>query len=176
MTLASLSACGSADNSSSATGSYNAKARKAHKAAASAPGAPDLADMVAAVSANKSGPPVEVKFALVQKPEVGQPLELDVAVIPGAPPPDAVSVAFQVTEGLEIVDGADAVKVEKPAEGAPIRRIVKILPKRDGIFAVTTLVTLTNAHESPTRTFSIPVIAGQGVPELAAKPEAAKGL
>lgn len=170
-----LGACGSGDNPSSATSSYNAKARKAQQAKAKA-GAEDLSDMVAAVTAAKSGPPVEVKFALGQKPEVGQPLDVNVAVVPGAPPPLSISVTFQSVDGLEIVSGGDPVKVDKPADGTPIRRTVKVLPKQDGIFSVSAVVTLTEPHESPVRTFEIPIIAGQGVPEAAARPEAGKGL
>ena len=171
-----LGACGSGDNPSAATSSYNAKARKAQQAAKPKPGTEDLADMVAAVTAAKSGPPVEVKFALGQKPEVGQPLEVNVAVVPGAPAPLAIAVAFQSGEGLEIVSGGDSLTVDKPADGTPIRRTVKVLPQQDGIFSVSTVVTLTEPHETPVRTFEIPIIAGRGLPETAAKPEAGKGL
>jgi hypothetical protein len=140
-----------------------------------APGTEDLNDMVAAATANKSGSPLEVKFALVQKAEVGQPSTLDVAVVVRQPLPDTITVAFQPTDGLEIVEGAEAVSVDRPAEGTPIRRTVKLLAAKDGIFAVNAVVTLKDAHDSPVRTFSIPVIAGRGVTEPAARPEAAKG-
>ncbi len=140
-----------------------------------APGAEDLNDMVAAATANKSGPAVEVKFALVQKAEVGQPSTLDVAIVLGQPLPDAITVAFQPTDGLEIVEGAEILSVDRPAEGTPIRRTVKLLPGKDGIFAVNAVVTLKEAHDSPVRTFSIPIIAGRGLPDPAAKPEAAHG-
>jgi hypothetical protein len=125
--------------------------------------------MVAAVSASKPGPPVELKFVLTSRPEVGQVMNVDVAVVPRAPVPDSVAVTFQVTEGLEIVDGSELARVEKLADGAPIRHVVKILPKRDGIFTLTAAVSFTSATQDATRTFSIPVIAGEGMPEQIAK-------
>jgi hypothetical protein len=137
------------------------------------PGEENLADMVSAVTPNKGGSPLQVKFVLVQKPEVGQPLDVDVAVVLGQPLPDAVSVAFQASDGLEIVEGADAFSLSKPAEGMPIRRTVKLLPQKDGIFAVNAVVTLTQPHDSPVRTFAIPIIAGRGTPELAARADTA---
>src|SRR5579871_3741325 len=92
----------------------------------------DLHDMVAAVAPNKAASPVEVKFALAQRPEVGQPLNLDVAVMLVQPLPDSVTVAFQSGDGIEIIEGADPVSIDRPAEGTPIRRTVKLLPQRDG--------------------------------------------
>ena len=177
VTLAAVTAgCSKSDDAQGDGHSTTAHSRHLPKRVTSAaPGAEDLHDMVAAASANKSGPPVEVKFALVQKAEVGQPSTLDVAIVLGQPLPDAITVAFQPTDGLEIVEGADLLSVDRPAEGIPIRRTVKLLPAKDGIFTVNAVVTLKEAHDSPVRTFSIPIIAGRGVPEPAARPEAAKG-
>jgi hypothetical protein len=171
-----LAGCGSADKPSAATSSANAKGRKALKSSEVArsgdkggAGEEDLAEMVAAVSASKAGPPVELKFVLTAKPEVGQVMDVDVAVVPRAPVPDSVSVTFQVAEGLEIVDGSQLEGVEKLVDGTPIRHVVKIRPKRDGIFALTAVVSFTTANQDATRTFSIPVIAGEGLPGQVAK-------
>ncbi len=176
--LALIGLTAGCSKSDDAQNSGNGPARSRHLPkldTPAAPGAEDLHDMVAAASASKSGPHVEVKFALVQKAEVGQPSTLDVAVVVGQPLPDAISVVFQPSDGLEIVEGAEPLSVDRPAEGTPIRRAVKLLAAKDGIFAVNAVVTLKEAHDSPVRTFSIPIIAGRGVPEPAAKPEAAKG-
>jgi hypothetical protein len=141
-----------------------------HKPKVSAkPGEEDLGDMVAAVSGAKAAPSVELKFALPSRPEVGQVMDLNVAVIPRAPLPDSVSVSFQVADGLDIVDGSQLERVDKLAEGKPIRHVVKILPKRDGIFALTAVVSFAVSNQDWTRTYSIPVIAGEGLPEQVAK-------
>jgi hypothetical protein len=132
-------------------------------------GEEDLADMVAAVAAAKAGPPVEVKFALSTRPEVGQVMDLDVAVVPREPVPDSLSVSFQVADGLDIVEGSQLERVDKLVDGTPIRHVVKILPKRDGIFALTAVVSFAASNQDWSRTFSIPVIAGEGLPEQVAK-------
>jgi hypothetical protein len=170
LALATLPGCGSKTEAPAAS----ATVFKAHKTAkpktAAKPGELDVADMVAAVSASKAGPPVEMKFSLSARPEVGQVIDLDVAVIPrGSPVPDSLSVSFQATEGIEIVDGAQLERVEKLADGAPIHHVVKILSKRDGIFAVSALVSVNLPNQDLMRTFSIPVIAGEGLPEQVAK-------
>jgi hypothetical protein len=168
--LPGLAGCGSRDGPSAAVSSENAKSRKLHEPSkVTQPREENLGEMVAAVSATKVGPPVELRFALSQRPEVGQVLDLDVAVVPRAPVPDSVSVSFQVTEGLDIVDGAQLEKIDKPVEGTPLRHTVKILPKRDGIFAVTAIVALGSSSQDSSRTFSIPVIAGEGLSEQVAK-------
>lgn len=176
LALPGLAACGSADNPTSATSSFSAKARKAHKPLHAVPGEEDLAEMVTAVSATKTGPPVDMKFRLMQRPEIGQPVELAVILVPGSPALDSVSASFQVSEGLDIVEGAQTAKVEKPAMGAPLRHMLKILPKHNGIFAITAVVAVDSANETSNRTFAIPVISGDGLPDLPAKPVPAKGL
>jgi hypothetical protein len=166
---ASVSGCGSGDSSATATSSAAKAGKQAKAVVAGKAGEEDLGDMVAAVSAAKTGPPVELKFALPTRPEVGQVMDLDVAVVPRAPVPDSVSVSFQVVDGLEIVEGQQLERVDKLVDGAPIRHVVKVLPKRDGIFALTAVVSFVVANQDWSRTFSIPVIAGEGLPEQVAK-------
>jgi hypothetical protein len=131
--------------------------------------------MVAAVSLGKAGPPVELKFELREAPEVGHPLDVDLALLPDSPGLEHVYAKFQAGEGLELVDGGELATADKPPQGVPIRHTVRVLPKRDGIFTLNATVGVDSETESLTRTFSIPVIAGSGLPELAAKSEVAEG-
>jgi hypothetical protein len=176
-TVLGMGGCGSADNASAPLSSYNAKARKAHKQVPKAanPGQEDLSEMVAAVNASRLPAPMQMRFTLAQRPELGQPTDLYVALVPGLPSPDSVSISFQGSDGVDIVEGATMDKVDKPVEGTPLRHALKILPKRDGIFAVTAVVSTDLASQTTTRTFAIPVITGAGLPDLAAKPAVAKG-
>lgn len=164
--LLSLGACSSGGDNSAASA-----AAKPHKKAAkgAAKAGMDLSEMVSAVSASKPGPPVEMKFTLPIRPEVGQLTELDVALVPRAPVPDRVSVSFQVADGLEIIEGSQLEPVEKLVDGSPIRHVVKVLPKRDGIFALTAVVSFVVDNQDLTRTFSIPLITGEGLTEQVAK-------
>ena len=163
-----VAACGSGDNSATSAAATGVKARKP-KVVAAKPGKEDIGDMVAAVSSVKAGPPVELKFTLPTRPEVGQVMDLDVAVVPREPVPESLSVSFQVADGLDIVDGSQLERVDKLVDGAPIRHVVKILPKRDGVFALTAVVSFAASNQDGSRTFSIPVIAGEGLPEQVAK-------
>ena len=170
----SVCGCGGTDNSSVPASSASAKARKQHRTvpppqSASAPGEEALADMVAAVSSSKAGPPVELKFLLPTRPEVGQVTDVQVAIVPRAPVPENLSVSFQVVDGMDVVGGGQLQNVEHLVDGTPIRHVVKILPKRDGIFALTAVVSFTVSNQDAARTFSIPVIAGEGLPEQVAK-------
>lgn len=168
--LLGVSGCGSADAPTAAKSSANAKTRKQQRSADSTQrGDIPLSDMVAAVTATKGAPPVEMKFLLPSRPEVGQVLDVDVALIPRAPIPDSVSVSFQVVDGLEIVEGSQLERVDKLVDGTPLRHVVKVLPKRDGIFTVTAVVSFVASGQDSNRTFSIPVIAGEGMPEQVAK-------
>jgi hypothetical protein len=163
-----LAGCGAGDSQPKA-GSSAGKSHKSKKSdAPSVPGEENLSDMVAAVSASK-GPPVELKFALPVRPEVGQVTDIDVALIPSQPLPESVSITFQIGEGLDIVEGSQMERIEKLTPGAPIRHVVKVLPKRDGIFSLTAVVSFTSSNLESNRTYSIPVIAGQGMPDQVAK-------
>ena len=167
--LLGVSGCGSGTSPAAATSAANAKAHKQHKSTTAKPGEEPLDDMVAAVSTSKAGPSVELKFSLPTRPEVGQVMDIDVAVVPRAPVPDTVSISFQVVDGIDIVDGSQLEPVGNLVEGTPIRHVVKILPKRDGIFALTAVVSFTSANLDSSRTFSIPLIAGEGMPDQVAK-------
>jgi hypothetical protein len=148
------------------------------KAPASKPGGAvdrSTVDMVNAVSPGKGGPPVQLKFELRGRPQVGQPVDVEVALVPIAPNIDRLQAVFQPGDGLEVVSGAAIAPVEKPPEGVPIRETLTVLPKRDGIFTVTALVSVDSDTTSLVRTFSIPLIAGAGLPELAAKSEGGDG-
>jgi hypothetical protein len=168
LALAGVSACGSKGSLSSGSGVTASKAHKSTKKAAKA-GEENLADMVAAVSSAKSGPPVEVRFSLPARPEVGQEIDLNVALIPRAPIPDSVAATFSAAEGIEVVDGGQLDRTENLVDGSPIRHVVRIRANRDGIFALSAIVSFNQANQDLVRTFSIPVIAGEGFPEQVAK-------
>jgi len=52
--------------------------------------------------------------------------------------------------------------------GTPIRHVVKVLPKRDGIFTLTAVVSFTVSNQETIERFPF-VIAGQGLPDQVAK-------
>jgi hypothetical protein len=118
--------------------------------------------MVSAVGAGKSDAGVDLKFDLRGAPEVGEPVDIDVALIPRNEL-NQVYATFQATEGLEITKGDKTAQIEHPQVGVAITHTVTIIPRRDGVFYVSAVVLADSATESITRAFSIPVIAGTGI-------------
>jgi hypothetical protein len=129
------------------------------------------ADMVAAVSASKGGPPVALKFALHERPMVGEPIDVEVALIPTSPLVRLFG-RFHASTGLTLVKGGETPQYENPVAGEPLQHVVTVMANNDGIFYITAAVVADAENSSLTRTFSIPVIAGEGVTETAPKPTA----
>jgi hypothetical protein len=169
--LLALYGCGS--SSGSADVSHSKQKNSARRVTDPSSRPPE--DMVAAVSVGKGGPPVGLKFELRSQPQAGQTVDLDIAVLPDAPAIDRIDGKFDGGENLPLVEGGDLATIERPAQGTVIRHLVRLLPKQDGIFTVTAAVTVTLTNDSITRTFTIPVVVGEGLPELTAKSEVAEG-
>ena len=167
--LLGLSACSGSSNKS-ADGSHSAKKTVGHHGPAD-PSERSTQDMVSAVSAGKGGPPVELKFELRNAPKAGEALEVDIAVLPDAPAISRLSGQFTGGEGIDLVDGGDLPAVDKPAQGTAIRHLVRVLPKKDGIFTLSAAVTVNLADDSVTRVFTIPVIVGEGLADASPKPD-----
>jgi hypothetical protein len=162
-----LTACESSDDAGDAGGN----SAPVSKPAANRPVKSASADMVTAVSA-KGGGMVELGFAIQKRPKVGEPVEIEFAITPSVDL-ERVFARFQAAEGLQIVSGAETDHLEKPAKGVPVSHVVTLLPKTDGIFYVTAVVLADSDKESVARTFTVPLIAGQGLTELPAAPPAA---
>jgi hypothetical protein len=129
----------------------------------------DLADMVSAVSAGKGPTDIDLKFTLRDRPVVGEPVDIDVAVIP-AHELDQIYATFSSADGLEITKGGRMPQIQRPEPGAPVSHTITIVPRRDGIFSVSATVLADSPTESTTHNFSIPIIAGTGITAPVAKP------
>jgi hypothetical protein len=167
-----LAGCGSTTESNAAA---HGRKNLAKPKATADPTQREPIDMVAAVSATKGGSPVQLKFELRERPEIGQPLDIDIALIPDTPTVQRVYAKFQGGDGLELLEGGDLPPIEKPPQSVPIRHTVRLLPKRSGIFTLNVVLGVDSGTDSVSRAFAIPVIAGEGLPQLAAKSEGAEG-
>jgi hypothetical protein len=127
-----------------------------------------MADMVSAVSGSRVSEPVELKFRLPHRPEVGKPIEVEIAVLPVSPL-DRVAANFSAGTGLELRSGHEMAAIANPEPNVPLPHRLTIVPERDGIFFVSAVV-LADSEQSITRTFSIPIIAGKGLPKPEAEP------
>jgi len=158
---------------SSAEDEGNSDAGKTfHKAAG--PQAARLAEnMVKAVSAGDGVASVDVKFEVTQHPEVGKPVDISFAFIPTARL-ERLYARFQTGDELELVKGSETEQIARPVIGSPIMHTLTVTPKRDGIFTVTAVVLMDSESDSVSRNFSIPLIAGTGLPEWAPKQAVAR--
>jgi hypothetical protein len=120
------------------------------------------ADMVVAPSTAKSRAPVTLKFAITQKPQVGAPVDVRLALIPTAELQQVVG-SFLGSEGLELRSGAKTPTFEKPEVGTSINHTITVVPSSDGIFYVTATLVSDADSTSVSRTFTIPLIVGEGL-------------
>ncbi len=166
-TVGLLAACGSGS-----TESIAARRAAVHKAVSA--GDAQARNMVNAVADAKGGDPVpvQVKFQLRSRPDVAQPLDVDIVIVPISGSVDRVVGTVEGEDGLDIVDGGQIPAADRPPEGVSIPHTIRVLPKRDGIFTLSAVLTVDSAGQSNRETYSIPIIAGAGMPDLPAKPAA----
>jgi len=116
-------------------------------------------NMVSAVASNKpSTLPVQVKFELRDRPDVGQPVELDLAIVSMSASVDRVSGKVEAEDGLELAEGAEIAATERPVEGVPIHHLLKVVPRREGIYTVRAVVTVDASGVPSSDAYSMPLI------------------
>lgn len=134
--------------------------------------ADDTSHMVSAVAASKpSTLPVQLKFDLHDRPDIGQPLEVDLAIVPMSASVDRVAGKVEGEDGLELLDGGQIAPTEHPTEGVPIRHSLKVLPKREGMFTLHAVLTVDAGGQASTGSYSVPVIAAATAPAAPDNPQ-----
>lgn len=166
--LSLLAGCGYFGGSSPA----HAQASKAHAAQTVDPTAQALAGMVEAVGPSSSQAPIELRFSIRDRPQVGEDDEVDYALIPQAAGLETVRIAFGAINGLEVVSHGPDLAAIKPAVGVPIFGSVTVRPVKAGLFTLTAAVAVESAANDSSQSviwpFTIPVIAGEGPAQTAA--------
>jgi hypothetical protein len=122
------------------------------------PSAEELtAGMVEAATQGKSQLPVKLKFGLKQRPLLGQPLDIDIAVMPQI---DAAGADIQVTggDGLSVAPESTQTGLGAVETGRVYRQIVKVTPAVDGVLLLGLSITLKHDETTEARAFSIPLI------------------
>lgn len=132
------------------------------------PAAKALAGMVEAVGPSGAQPPVELRFSIRDRPQVGQDDEIDYALIPQAAGLDTLRIVFGAVGGLQVASHGPAIAAIKPATGVPIFGSVTVRPVKAGLFTLTAAVAVESVGESVVWPFNIPVIAGEGPAQTAA--------
>ncbi len=122
------------------------------------PSAEELtAGMVEAATQGKSQLPVKVKFGLTQRPTVGQPLDIDIAVMPQI---DASGADIQVTggDGLSVAPQSNQAELGALEAGGVYRQVLKVTPSADGVLLLGLTLSLKHDEVIDSRAFSIPLI------------------
>jgi hypothetical protein len=115
------------------------------------------AGMAEAPSQGKSQLAVKLKFAIEQRPALGQPVEITVAVMPQI---DGNSASIQVAGGDGLTVGPEANKIDLPAveAGQVYRQSIKVTPTAEGLLLLGLTVSLKHDEAAESRAFSIPLI------------------
>jgi hypothetical protein len=113
--------------------------------------------MVEAATQGKSTAQVELKFDLIQKPRIGQPSRIDIAVLPQI---DASPVNIEIlgTEGLQIASGVTPIEIPSVDAGEVYRQSIQVTPITDGVLLLALSVALKHDEITESRVFSIPLI------------------
>ena len=132
------------------------------------PAAQALAAMVEAVGPSGAQGPIELRFSIRNRPQVGEDDEVDYAMVPQVAGLETVHVAFGSPDGLQVVSEGPKLAAIRPAIDVPIFGSVTVRPMKAGLFMLTAAVAVESANGSVVWPFSIPVIAGEGPADTAA--------
>jgi hypothetical protein len=138
---------------------------QAKKQLAPTDSAPDAAiaeanrKMAAGVPVGASTAPVEVRFEIDSAPVAGEPFDISVAVLPGAPTP-VLHIEVRASEGLIVVAPDGPVSIEKVQAGTLERLAVKASSARTGTRVLSVKVTLELPSGAQSRDFAFPLLIG----------------
>lgn len=170
--LLAVTACGYFGGGSLPARAQHAQAASAaHARQPADPATQALAAMVEAVGSSGAQPPVELRFSIRNRPQVGEDDEVDYAVVPQDGGIDALHLAFgSPDDGLQVVSHGLVLAALKPASGVPVFGSVTVRPLKPGLFMLRAAVGVGSASGTTVWPFSIPVIAGENPAEGAASP------
>ncbi|MCM2311871.1 MAG: hypothetical protein NDI84_10745 [Steroidobacteraceae bacterium] len=154
-----LAACGRGEDETAAkTGAPAANGAPAEGTAAPPAESPDDKRMATAVVTGKTSAPVDLKYDVLAKPNVGQPVEVELVLLPRLAA-DTLEVEVTGIPGLTVVSGG-AIKFEGVAGGD--RHVAKVIVQADapGIYYVNVVARMSTKVQTEVRTFSVPVVVG----------------
>lgn len=150
-------ACQKDSNPLSTAGNPTPTVKKAPSPAKKGPTAEELtAGMVQAAPQGRSPLAIDMKFDLGSRPTLGQPLEINVALVPqisGGPASLQVNglTGFASTE-------TSAFEIPDLEPGEVYRHTLKLTPSSEGLQVVNISVSVKHEDVNETKLFSIPVI------------------
>lgn len=126
------------------------------------------AKMARAVGNGKPGAAVDIRYEILARPEVGKPVEVDVALLPG-PGVDSMEVTFGGMDGITLAGSLQA-SFPSVKAGESYKHTLSLLPDRNGVFYITVAVNAVMGEITMGRTFSLPFAVGKTPVQQKAKP------
>ncbi len=153
-----LAACNRGDDQQAASKDTSAATNAATEAAAPPLESPDDKRMANAVATGKVGAAVDLKYDVLAKPDVGQPFEVELALLPRLAA-DALEVEVTGIPGLTVVSGG-VTRFEGVMAGQ--RYVAKVLVQADapGIYYANVVAKTITQVLTEARTFSVPLVVG----------------
>jgi hypothetical protein len=130
------------------------------------------AAMVEAATVGKSQVPVSLKFEVLQRPVRGQPLEIEIALLPQIPAHPA-TILVTGPETLQIGAGENQIEFAEVEPAQVYRHSIKLTPTAEGIFLVTLNVSLKHDQMADSRVFCVPIIVAPSAQGAAQPPGSA---
>lgn len=131
-----------------------------------------VAKMARAVGTGKPGAAVELRYDMLAKPEVGKPMEVEIALIPTTQV-EAVTATIGGMDGIT-VSGQLEIRFSPVEPGKPYKHTFTLLPDRPGVYYLTVAVNSQIGGTSMGRTFSIPLVVGDVQTQQKAQAQPAK--
>lgn len=176
-----VTACGGKDEKSAATtekaptedrpaavsDAKPAAAESVAEAAAAAAAAERDLRLANAVVTSKTTAPVDLKYDVLVKPDVGKPFEVNLVFMPRAPA-DTLQVEVTGMEGLTVVSGG-ALAFDDVAAGERYEGKVLVQANESGLYYIGLAAKMISKVQTEVRAFSVPVVVGT-VPAAVQKP------
>jgi hypothetical protein len=155
-----LAACSQSADDVKATHAANATGAAAARAAAAAnaPPANNDADMVAAVTDGVSDTPVSVAYRLTARPQLKQPVVMEVAITPDKSVKVlSMHVSIRGGEGLEL-KSEPRLEIADAGASDVFRESVTVVPQQQGVLQLHLTVLADSSTSSLARSYSIPLL------------------
>jgi hypothetical protein len=171
-----VTGCGGGDGdkeaAQAAKAAKRAKAEANEGTAATAPAsaAEKQSRLADAVVDSKTTAPVDMKYDLLARPELGVPFEVELTFSPRLPA-EAIEVEINDAPGLTIV-GEKVAKFTPVEAGQTYTTKVLVQGDKPGLYYVGVVARMSTQVQTETRVFAVPVVIGN--PVTAQKPAVAK--
>ena len=107
----------------------------------------------------KPGAPVDIRYALLGTPKVGEPLEIQIDIIPRSEA-SQVDISINAVGALDVGASDRGWSLQSPEPGKSERRVITTTPQAEGLYYVNVEAMMELDGSRQSRVYSIPVLVG----------------